>query len=431
MPSPEFIKKPPDGFSLLSIVRGIQLTVLGAYRSLQNPDLFRKKYYSQATYAILISIVIELVIRIPVWLAYASLHLLGIVLSIFSEDASARANMIAEKFDFIQTHLVNMSGLLIGLMRFFRPEMDDIFMESLAFIDRVYFKMHPDKAVDRVDGQEPTRFFGPLCLYTPTISKKLARPDTGSKPYNFLPKYGDAGVYVTRYVIRNLRPTAAYLLSTIPYVGVFVLPAISFYSFRNTVGTIAALVVFWIGFYVPREYFTSFLAAYWGARSLCMDLLRPYFTRVPFSRTEKIAWIRAREGVLFGFGFGFYYFLKLPYIGVMMYGIAESSAAYLITKVTDPPPVPEINSLIVGEWIATQLEWTKKKHMLEFGILENDGFAPVSAMAVMPGAMPGNIASNEEDAESINAIPIRSKIAKEIGSEERNGNSSEVRKRSG
>lgn len=51
-------------------------------------------------------------------------------------------------------------------------------------------------------------------------------------------------------------------------------------------------------------------------------------------------WFRDREGVLFGFGVGFFIFLKIPLLGVLVYGIAEASTAYLITKITDPPPAP-------------------------------------------------------------------------------------------
>jgi hypothetical protein len=41
-----------------------------------------------------------------------------------------------------------------------------------------------------------------------------------------------------------------------------------------------------------------------------------------------------REGILFGFAVGFYIFLKIPLLGILIYGIAEVSTAYLITKIT-------------------------------------------------------------------------------------------------
>ena len=68
--------------------------------------------------------------------------------------------------------------------------------------------------------------------------------------------------------------------------------------------------------------------------------LEPYFSRVKFTKEQKRRWFRDREGLLFGFAVGFYIFLKIPLLGVLIYGIAEASTAYLITKITDPPPSP-------------------------------------------------------------------------------------------
>ena len=45
--------------------------------------------------------------------------------------------------------------------------------------------------------------------------------------------------------------------------------------------------------------------------------------------------------MLYGFAVAFFFFLKVPLLGVLIYGIAEASTAYLITKITDPPPPPQ------------------------------------------------------------------------------------------
>jgi hypothetical protein len=68
--------------------------------------------------------------------------------------------------------------------------------------------------------------------------------------------------------------------------------------------------------------------------------LEPYFSRIHYTKEQKRKWFKEREGVLFGFGVGFFVFLKIPLVGVLIYGIAEASTAYLITKITDPPPPP-------------------------------------------------------------------------------------------
>ena len=87
----------------------------------------------------------------------------------------------------------------------------------------------------------------------------------------------------------------------------------------------------------------------------------PYFSRVRFSPEQKRAWFRDREGVLFGFCVAFYAFLKIPILGVLIYGIAEASTAFLITKITDPPPPPaEAKAFIDG-----QVHWQNKHDFLK------------------------------------------------------------------
>lgn len=72
---------------------------------------------------------------------------------------------------------------------------------------------------------------------------------------------------------------------------------------------------------------------------------------------QKRRWFRDREGVLFGFAFAFTVVLKTPFIGVLMYGVAEASTAYLITKITDPPPTPAESE----GFAESQVTW-KNKH---------------------------------------------------------------------
>lgn len=91
-----------------------------------------------------------------------------------------------------------------------------------------------------------------------------------------------------------------------------------------------------------------------------MTKLEPYFSRVHFTKEQKRLWFRDREGLLFGFGVGFYLFLKIPLLGVLIYGIAEASTAYLITKITDPPPSPAYNE----RFAETQVRWTNKHEFL-------------------------------------------------------------------
>ena len=96
--------------------------------------------------------------------------------------------------------------------------------------------------------------------------------------------------------------------------------------------------------------------------------LEPYFSRVRFSPAQKKSWFRDREGLLFGFGVGFYIFLRIPLLGVLIYGIAEASTAYLITKITDPPPAPAYSETFA----ASQVKWTNKHEFLRLPLANLD-----------------------------------------------------------
>ena len=89
--------------------------------------------------------------------------------------------------------------------------------------------------------------------------------------------------------------------------------------------------------------------------------LEPYFARIHFNKEQKKAWFHDREGVLFGFGVGFFVFLKIPLLGVLIYGIAEASTAFLITKVTDPPPPPEQWK----DYVESEVHWKNKHDFLK------------------------------------------------------------------
>src|SRR2546421_4717647 len=96
--------------------------------------------------------------------------------------------------------------------------------------------------------------------------------------------------------------------------------------------------------------------------------LEPYFCRIRFSKEQKRQWFRDREGLLFGFGIGFYIFLRIPLLGVLIYGIAEASTAYLITKITDPPPPPAYSE----GFIETQVQWKNKHEFLRLPLANLD-----------------------------------------------------------
>lgn len=67
---------------------------------------------------------------------------------------------------------------------------------------------------------------------------------------------------------------AVLALSYVPYVGKFVLPAASFYTFNKAVGPQPAVAIFATSIFLPRRYLVSFLQAYFSSRTLMRELVR-------------------------------------------------------------------------------------------------------------------------------------------------------------
>ncbi len=98
--------------------------------------------------------------------------------------------------------------------------------------------------------------------------------------------------------------------------------------------------------------------------------LDPYFSRVRYTKEQKKKWFHEREGVLYGFAVAFFIMVKIPLVGVLVYGIAEASTAYLITKITEPPPPPAE----AGEFKEKDVHWENKHEFLNLPLDKLDKF---------------------------------------------------------
>lgn len=106
--------------------------------------------------------------------------------------------------------------------------------------------------------------------------------------------------FLKRYGTRGAMSLGIYLLTFVPVIGRFVLPAASFYSLNQAVGPGPAAAVFGLGFIVPKKWIVVILQGFFSSRSLMRELLEPYFSRVNFTKDQKRRWFREREGLLFG-----------------------------------------------------------------------------------------------------------------------------------
>uniref|UniRef100_A0A093VGF7 Transmembrane protein UsgS n=1 Tax=Talaromyces marneffei PM1 TaxID=1077442 RepID=A0A093VGF7_TALMA len=327
-----------------AILRGAQLTVVGTVRILRNPELFKHDHFRQAALAVLIGVVIHLILQIPLALQIASL--------VVELDSATWDDKLIGGLNFVSNSVLQVPFLLMTLMRYITPTLDDIFLLSLKWVDATYVEKH------KTDDPRNTR-----AMYYPNLvkyrTKRSGSPSTPRKPINIA-----LIAFLNRYARRVGMWLGIYVLSLLPVVGRFVMPAASFYSVRKSLGTTPAAVIFGSGLVLPKRYIVFFLHTYFASRSLMRELLDPYFSRIRFDKEQKRRWFLDREGVLFGFAFAFTIVLKAPFIGVLMYGIAQASTAYLITKITDPPPPPDRSEGFAEK----EVTWQNKHDFLQLSI---------------------------------------------------------------
>ncbi|KAF2858851.1 hypothetical protein K470DRAFT_220377 [Piedraia hortae CBS 480.64] len=328
-----------------AILRGAQLTLVGANRALQNPAIFTNTHYRQAAYAVAAGIVIRLILLIPTW----SVRALIVIAGLFTDLSQVTWDeKLVNGTRFLEHSVLQLPFFLMSLIRYMSPAMDQMFMDSLAWVDRTYVQKHhsEDPAALRA------MYYPNLRLYDTRGSEVERKPrhSTSDAVTAFLKRFGK----------RTATSLVVYLASFLPYIGPLVLPAASFYTFNKAVGWQPAVIIFGSSVFVPKRYLVRFLQSYFSSRGLMRELLEPYFSRLHFSPQQKKMWFKEREGVLYGFALAFFIILKIPLLGVLIYGIAEASTAYLITKITSPPPPPAEAELFKQR----DIKWVNKHEFL-------------------------------------------------------------------
>lgn len=227
-------------------------------------------------------------------------------------------------------------------------------MQSLQWVDQTYLQKH------KLDDQNSLR-----ALYYPNLSMySKSRHQQSSASAS----QASMGSFLSRFGKRAATSIVIYGLSFIPILGRLALPAAGFWTFKKAAGYGPAILVFAVSLVVPKRYLIITLQTYFSSRSLMHELLVPYLSRVGFTTKEKKHWFRSREGVLLGFGLGFYFLTKIPLVGVLIYGIAEASTAYLVTKISDPPPPPEM----AAAFAASQQVWHNEHQFLSLPLSKLD-----------------------------------------------------------
>ncbi|KAK5168836.1 uncharacterized protein LTR77_006145 [Saxophila tyrrhenica] len=339
------------------VLRGAQLTLVGANRALQNPGLFTSEHYKQAALAVVAGIAIRILVALPT----LGIRFLLTFIGLFKDlSHSTWDEDVIEVITYVEHHVLQVPFFLMTFMRFLSPAMDHMFMDSLAWVDQTYVKKHKGENPDDLRAM----YHPNLKMYEDAHERREGYGDGHSRTYDAMLAFG------WRFGRKAVLSLAVYLATFVPYVGRLVLPAASFYTFNNAVGTPAAVVIFGSGLILPKRYLVMFLQSYFSSRSLMRDLLDPYFSRIRYSKEQKKKWFHEREGVLYGFAVAFFVMVKIPLVGVLVYGIAEASTAYLITKITEPPPPPSE----VKEFREKDVHWENKHEFVNLPLDKLDKF---------------------------------------------------------
>lgn len=131
-------------------------------------------------------------------------------------------------------------------------------MQSIQWVDTTYISKHKSEDPDTLRAM----YYPHLVMFPTKGGPRSSRPISEA-----------AMSFVHRYAKRMGMLLGLYILSLIPVIGRFVMPAASFYTFRNHVGTAPAAVIFGAGVVLPKAFIVRFLHTYFASRSLMRELV--------------------------------------------------------------------------------------------------------------------------------------------------------------
>ena len=240
-----------------AILRGAQLTLVGAHRALQNPAIFTSEHYRQAALAVAAGIAIRLLVAIP------TLGIRGLIGFVNIFTSVTWDHEVIEGIHYIENHVLQVPFFLMSFMRYLSPAMDHMFMDSLAWVDSTYVQKHQGENPDDLRAM----YYPNLKMYDEVHTDKAKIAGKQKNPYDAMT------AFLYRFGRKAAISLAVYLATFIPYVGTFVLPAVSFYTFNKAVGTPAAVVIFGSGLVMPKKYLVMFLQSYFSSRSMMRELV--------------------------------------------------------------------------------------------------------------------------------------------------------------
>ncbi|KAG2220138.1 hypothetical protein INT45_006166, partial [Circinella minor] len=311
-------------WTIAGLQQGVEHAVNGILLVAKNPSIRQHKFIRIFLYLSIFSFLLfgiaRLVITLPVQILRLILWIVG-----GPDKLGGTDDILVSVNRNIGEMMSSLPFLVLLFMRYLYPKpLDDLFMESLRFID----SQHPERPP-----------------YASSLSKRRYRKEYWNNMKGYMKRSW-----------KNLRlGIVILLLSRLPIVGQFVFPAAGAYTTFKSLGQTQGAVVGICFLFLPRWMTISLIKALIGMRAMMRELLEPYFVRMGLSHKEKRRWFSGRKDILFGFSAIAYILTRIPVVGFVGFGVAQAAAAYMLTTVTDPPspngtphgsPQPSVTSLI-------------------------------------------------------------------------------------
>ena len=131
-------------------------------------------------------------------------------------------------------------------------------MQSIHWVDTTYIQKHKSEDPNTLRAM----YYPNLVLFPTKRDPRAPRPKSEA-----------IMKFVNRYGKKIALGLAVYLLSMMPVIGRFVMPAASFYTFKGHVGTAPAAAIFGTGLLVSKTFVIRFLHTYYASRSLMRELV--------------------------------------------------------------------------------------------------------------------------------------------------------------
>ncbi|KAI8090015.1 uncharacterized protein BX664DRAFT_334491 [Halteromyces radiatus] len=295
---------------------GMVYAVQGTYLVLQNPML-RQKHHLRLF--LQLSILSFLLVGVAHILVGLPIHLLRLFFWMLSPSVHLSMDaMLTSCHSSLHDLIGALPFVLLFFMRYLYPQpLDTLFMEALVFVEKQQH-LQPQCLGKQTKKMNQLTFAQYL-----SMQKKRSRvwqnmKDTGTRTWNKV----RLGLIL-------------YVLSMIPYFGLFVFPLAGGLATFKTLGPTQGCLIGLCFLYIPS--WSSFcIRGLLGMRVLMRELLEPYFSRMGMTHQEKRQWCDGRRDILFGFSAMAYLLIQIvPIFNFLAYGVIQASASYMVLM-TDP-----------------------------------------------------------------------------------------------